>query len=60
MPRVKDDAKEDPTMGTEKSQSTHRNRNISRRDALRLGGVLAAGAAVAPYLSPGQAQAQTP
>jgi peptide/nickel transport system substrate-binding protein len=60
MPRVKDDAKEDPTMGTEKSQSTHRDRNLSRRDALRLGGVLAAGAAVAPYLPHGQAHAQTP
>jgi peptide/nickel transport system substrate-binding protein len=60
MPRVMDDAKEDPTMGTEESQSTHSDALVNRRDALKLGGVLAAGAVLAPHLSHGPAHAQTP
>ena len=47
-------------MGTEESQSTHRDKNISRRNALKLGGVLAAGTALAPGLLRGQAHAQAP
>ena len=47
-------------MGTEESQSTHSESSVSRRDALKLGGVLAAGAVLTPHLSRGPAHAQTP
>ena len=47
-------------MGTEESQSTHSDALVNRRDALKLGGVLAAGAVLAPHLSHGPAHAQTP
>ena len=47
-------------MGTEESQSTHSDALVNRRDALKLGAVLAAGAVLAPQLSHGPAHAQTP